>query len=158
MSDTPLSRYLRLLRNQHNYTQDKVANFLGITRGTYSHYETARLIPTTEALYKLSSFYNVPLAKLVRLSLLGNKKESQDLSSVEYVISDEQIELEFDALYSDFLEECADMTPSDLNQWITIEDREIVYYYHQLSGHNKRLMNYFMKLSVLKEPNPEKKK
>ena len=45
------------------------------------------------------------------------------------------------------------MSPSQLNKWASIEDREIMYYYHQLSGHDKRLMNYFMKIALLKNTN-----
>ena len=156
MSDSPLSKYLRLLRNQTDYTQDDLAKYLGITRSAYSHYENARLMPPTDSLYKLSAFYKISLSKLVRLSVLSSGKENENIKAAEYVISDEDMEFQFEKLYQDFLDECSDMSPSQLNKWATIEDREIVYYYHQLPGHDKRLMNYFMKIALLKEPRDKK--
>lgn len=150
MSDSPLSQYLRLLRTKHEYTQDELAKYLGVTRSTYSHYETARLMPPTDSLYKLSAFYKVSLSKLIRLSVISSSKDNSDIRSSEYVISDEDIEFRFEQLYQDFLEECSDMSAPALNKWMSIEDREIVYYYHQLSGHDKRLMNYMLKLALLK--------
>ncbi len=152
MSDTPLSQYLRLLRTKHEYTQDELAKYLGVTRATYSHYETARLIPPTDNLYKLSAFYKVSLSKLIRLSFLSSSKGKEDIKAAEYVVSDEDMEYQFEKLYKDFLTECSDMSPSQLNKWTSIEDRELIYYYHKLSGRDKRLMNYFMKLALLKDP------
>ncbi len=149
MSDTPLSQYLRLLRSSHEYTQDDLAKYLGITRATYSHYENARLIPPTDALYKLSAFYKVSLGKLVRLSVISSAKRNEDIKAAEYVISDEDIEYNLDMLYKDFLANCSDMTPKQLNKWITIDDRELVYNYHRLSGREKRLMSHFMKMTVI---------
>ena len=151
MSDTPLSQYLRLLRTQTDYTQDDLAQYLGVTRSTYSHYENARLMPPTDSLYKLSAFYKISLSKLVRLSVLSSGKGNESLKAAEYVISDEDMEFQFEKLYQEFLDECSDMSPSQLNKWATIEDREIVHYYHQLSGHDKRLMYYFMKIALLKD-------
>ncbi len=151
MSDSPLSQYLRMLRTQNNYTQDELAKYLGVTRSTYSHYENARLMPPTDSLYKLSAFYKISLSKLIRLSVLSSGKGNEDIKAAEYVISDEDMEFQFEKLYKDFLDECSDMTSNELNKWTTIEDREIVYYYHQLSGHDKRLMNYFLKLALLKD-------
>lgn len=39
-------KYLKLLRKEKKYKQDEVAEFLGIKRQAYSHYETGRNIPT----------------------------------------------------------------------------------------------------------------
>ena len=152
MSDTPLSQYLRMLRNSKEYTQDDLAKYLGVTRSTYSHYENSRLIPPTDSLYKLSAFYKVSLSKLVKLSVLSSGKGNESIKSAEYVLTDEDIEFRFDNMYSDFLKECSDMSASQLSKWMSIEDREMVYYYHQLSGRDKRLMNYFLRLSMLRNP------
>lgn len=155
MSDTALSHYLRLLRTNGEYTQDDLAKYLGVTRSTYSHYENARLMPSTDALYKLSSFYKVSLSKLIKLAVLSAGKANDDIKSAEYVITEDEIEQGSDKLYSAFLNECADMSPREISRWITIEDREIVYYYHMLAGREKRLMNYFMKLFILDKNNDE---
>ena len=148
MADTPLSQYLRMLRVNHGYKQDDLANYLGITRGTYSHYENARLIPPTDALYKLSAYYKVSLSKLIKLSIMSSDKNSS-LKAAEFVTNDEKIESMFDTLYSDFLNECSDMTSDQLSKWASIEDREIIYYYHRLSGQSKRVLNYMLRLMMV---------
>jgi len=73
--------------------------------------------------------------------------ENKDIKSAEYVLSDEDIEDRLDTIYNDFLKKCSDMSPRELNRWVTIEDRELIYY-HQLSGREKRLMNYFLRISA----------
>ena len=149
MSDSPLSQYLRLLRTKNEYTQEDLAKYLGVTRATYSHYENARLIPPTDTLYKLSAFYKVSLSHLVRLSVISSGKDKTDIKAAEYVISDDYVKDQLDTLYNDFLTKCSDMSPTQLNNWISIEDRELIHYYHQLSGREKRLVNFFMKIIVI---------
>lgn len=151
MSDTPLSQYLRLLRSNHEYKQDDIAKYLGITRATYSHYENARLIPPTDSLYKLSAFYKVSLSKLVKLAIMSSNNGKTTERAAEYITNDEEIEAQFDHLYNSFLKECADMTPEKLNTWSSIEDREIIYYYHHLKGQSKRLLNYVLRVMCLRD-------
>lgn len=158
MSYTPLSQYIRMLRTDHDLNQDEVARYLGVARVTYCAYENARLMPPTDALYKLSAYYKVSLSKLIRLAVMSLGKDNDNIRSSEYVISDNDISLEFDSLYSSFLDECSDMSPKELGKWTSIEDREIIYYYHKLSGRDKRLFNYFLKLAVLSNFDDKNKK
>lgn len=44
MSGKPLEKYLKELRKSYNYSQEYVASQLNITRQTYSHYETGRIL------------------------------------------------------------------------------------------------------------------
>ena len=149
MNDSPLSQYLRLLRTDSGHTQDEVAKYLGITRATYSHYETARLMPPTDALYKLSAYYKVSLSRLIKLSVASSSKENGDIKAVDYVVTDDDIKEGQDALYQKFLSECSDFSAQQLIKWMSVDDRELIFYYHQLSGREKRLVNYYMKLLVL---------
>ena len=158
MSDTPLSKYIRMLRTDKDLNQQELAKILGVTRATYSHYETARIIPPTDTLYKLSNYYKVSLSRLIRLAVLSLGEENRENRSAEYVISDNDISLEFDSLYKSFLDECADMSPKELGKWASIEDREIIFYYHRLSDHDKRLFYYFLKLGALNSFDKESKK
>ena len=50
MSNEKLAQKLRELRKVNNYTQDYVAEVLGVVRQTYSHYETGKRTPDTNAL------------------------------------------------------------------------------------------------------------
>ena len=45
MSNEKLAQKLRELRKVNNYTQDYVAEVLGVVRQTYSHYETGKRTP-----------------------------------------------------------------------------------------------------------------
>ena len=158
MSDTPLSQYLRMLRTDNDLHQDDLAKYLGITRATYSHYENARLMPPTDALFKLSAYYKISLSKLIRLAVMSLSKDNEDIRSCEYVLSDNDLTLEFDSLYNNFLDECADMSQKELVKWTSIEDREIIFYYHKLSGRDKRLFNYFLRLAVISNFDNKSKK
>jgi transcriptional regulator with XRE-family HTH domain len=151
MKDTPLAKYLRMLRDNQGLKQDEVARQLGITRGTYSHYENGRLTPPADALYKLSSIFHVSLEQLIRLSMEKDGEDSVKFNSAEVVEKDEDIQQDSDAIYNSFLSECADMSKDRLAKWVTIEDRELIYYYHRLSGRDKRIVKFFLKaLSLMK--------
>jgi transcriptional regulator with XRE-family HTH domain len=50
---------LKLLRNQQQKTQQEVATYLGIARGSYAQYEIGRRLPDLYTLYKLANFFNV---------------------------------------------------------------------------------------------------
>ena len=58
MKNEMLAQKLKELRKVNNYTQDYVAEVLGVVRQTYSHYETGKRTPDTNALYKLAGLYN----------------------------------------------------------------------------------------------------
>lgn len=78
MGDNLIGSRLKELRKIHNYTQDYVAEVLNKTRQTYSHYETGRLKPSPETLYKLSGLYNISVDDLLHLSLKLDKDKSFD--------------------------------------------------------------------------------
>ena len=54
MKNKLLPQKLKELRKVNNYTQDYVAEVLGVVRQTYSHYETGKRTPDAEAFYKLA--------------------------------------------------------------------------------------------------------
>lgn len=63
-----LSKKLKELRKENNYSQQEIANLLGIAQVTYSHYETgSRCIPI-KSLIKLAKFYNVSTDYLLGIS------------------------------------------------------------------------------------------
>jgi HTH-type transcriptional regulator immR len=55
----PLADRLLLLRRAQRWTQEEVAERLGIDRSTYSYYERGRSRPSYENLLKISSLYQV---------------------------------------------------------------------------------------------------
>ena len=65
-----LPQKLKELRKVNNYTQDYVAEVLGVVRQTYSHYETGKRTPDAEALYKLAGLYNISIDDLLHLTII----------------------------------------------------------------------------------------
>ena len=53
-----ISKYLQLLRKSNNYTQDDLAEKLGISRQAVSKWETGMTIPDLEVLLKISKLYD----------------------------------------------------------------------------------------------------
>lgn len=69
MDNKKLASKLKELRIAHNYTQYDVAAMLGVARQTYANYEAGRRTPDSEALYKLSGFYNISVDDLMHLTV-----------------------------------------------------------------------------------------
>lgn len=54
-----LSLKILELRQKNKYTQKYVAEYLGIDKSTYAHYEAGRRLPNANKLSKLASLYNL---------------------------------------------------------------------------------------------------
>ena len=48
---------LRMLRKEHNLTQEQISNIIGIKESTYSTYETGRCDVNSDVLVKLTQYY-----------------------------------------------------------------------------------------------------
>lgn len=75
MAAKTLEKYLKELRNACGYSQEFIASNLNITRQTYSHYETGRIIPPVNALYNLAKLYGVPVDNFLELLVTYNINE-----------------------------------------------------------------------------------
>ena len=80
MDNSRLSTRLKELRKLNNLNQEYVASQLDISRQAYSHYETGRNTPPTDALIKLAQLYHVPAAELFALSASAPSEESYFLN------------------------------------------------------------------------------
>lgn len=65
MSAPLLAAKLLELRQQFNYSQVEVADYLGMTREGYSHYERNSREPNLEALMRLSRLYKIDISELI---------------------------------------------------------------------------------------------
>lgn len=65
MSTPLLSAKLVELRKQSGYSQQEVADYLGLTREGYSHYERNARDPSLESLVKLCRLYHVDINELI---------------------------------------------------------------------------------------------
>ncbi len=138
MDNSLLSKRLKELRKIHNFTQDYVAEAIGATRQTYSHYETGRRTPSTETLYKLCGLYNVPVDDLIRLSVNidrtiyydapGPSKSSENLAS--------------------YLEYFNDPYNRKKYQYNTSLEKELLFYFQKISDYDKREIIEFTKIKA----------
>ena len=63
-----LSKRLKELRIENNYSQYETANLIGITQVTYSHYELGRRSVSIQNLVKIAQIYNVSTDYLLGIS------------------------------------------------------------------------------------------
>lgn len=56
---------LKTIREKKHVSQQNVADYLGITRQAYSHYEVGRRKPDYETLLKLAEYYDVSVLDLL---------------------------------------------------------------------------------------------
>jgi transcriptional regulator with XRE-family HTH domain len=73
--------YLRKLRNEVCYSQEYMANQLGISQSTYQRIETGDIKISIERLSKISEILNKPIEKII--SSFKNSKESAYESLLE---------------------------------------------------------------------------
>lgn len=70
-----LNKRIRALRIKNRYTQQKMADMLGITLNAYQKYEQAERTPSLDCLVKIADIFNVPtdflLCRDVFLQSLG---------------------------------------------------------------------------------------
>lgn len=139
MSGRPLEKYLKELRKSYNYSQEYVASQLNITRQTYSHYETGRIMPPVDSLYNLSKLYGVPLNSFLELSInhhqnaehsleesMGNKSEGDDLN--------------------EFLKHISIPENSKKFKFLKRQEKLVLYYYQLLDDRDQEDILAFMKI------------
>ena len=105
---------LRLMRKKYGYSQEQVADFLGVTRFTIANYESGRRKPSVRILKKLAALYKVSLDDITEndsadsietlLALAQSVFSSSDISRV-------QKESVFQAIMRSYLS-----TQEDMNQ------------------------------------------
>lgn len=120
-----LPERLKELRNSFSYSQAFIAEKLCISRQTYSHYETGRIIPPADALCQLADLYHVSVDTLL----------SHHISNAldEKLISARQTPVQAD-----------DAGQAEYNTFLTLGENKKKYAY--LSDKEKRLLFYFLKL------------
>lgn len=75
---------LKELRKEKEITQEKLANYLNVSRSTIAGYETGKRKPEYETLQKLANYFNVSVDYL-----LGNSKERSSAEKIKKAISDD---------------------------------------------------------------------
>ncbi|MGN0414291.1 MAG: helix-turn-helix domain-containing protein [Agathobacter sp.] len=140
MDNNRLAQKLLALRKSHQYTQDYVASFLGVVRQTYSHYENGLRTPSYETLYKLAGLYQISVDDLLHLSIELDENEYYDAP----VPTQTSREL---SNYLDFLN-----NPNNKKklQFHSDLEKEILFYFSQLSEEDQKEMIAFAKIKAQK--------
>ena len=145
MSQTLLAKYLKMLRKKHGYTQEALSEKLGISRANYSHYENSMYVPSNDIFDSLSQLYDVPLVNFVKLSALSGKNHSPKNVKINSLIESNPQAPAFDPLYIEFIDNYSDLSKKDLNDYLSEEDFELIFYFHKLSRRDQLLALAYMK-------------
>jgi len=100
IAEEKLGEVMRKYRVEHNYTQKKVADYLGIDRTTYTKYETVRK-PEIDVIMKLAALYDLSVDEFlgdffetVEENITPFKKASEsDKDGENNVLSDDEKQL-----------------------------------------------------------------
>ena len=100
------SDFLKQLRTDAGYTQQDIADMLGINRSTYAYYECGKTEPAIRHLKKLSALYKLHMEDLVccrycpaHLTLNTAEPETADTSDVQKFQSLDRSERQLVLLY-----------------------------------------------------------
>lgn len=140
MNNKLLPQKLKELRKVNNYTQDYVAEVLGVVRQTYSHYETGKRTPDAEALYKLAGLYNISIDDLMHLTMNVDRTISYDAP----VPTQSSTDLgEYLAFFNN---------PSNKKKYYfnTNLERELLFYFDKISEEDKKEIIEFTKIKARK--------
>ena len=74
------------LRKQKNLTQQELADMLGISRTSYSNYETGRRKPEIELLIRLSAFYEINIIVML-FTLCMDEAETNNIMPSDIIRS-----------------------------------------------------------------------
>ena len=136
-----LATKLKELRKAHSYTQDYVAETLGIVRQTYSHYETGKRTPSSEMLYKLAGLYEISIDDLMYLVISLDRNTYFDAPAP----SEESVEIE---KYLEFTN-----SPSNVNKLKHLNnlEKELLFYFERISLEDKKEIIEFTKIKARKK-------
>ena len=97
-----VSESLKKVRKEHKFTQQDIADVLGIDRSTYTFYETGKTSPSIATLQKLSNVYNVTIGYLagyeenrpeLKSKHVSPSISTPDIDPIALLSKDEQIML-----------------------------------------------------------------
>lgn len=136
MATIQLSTKLKELRKVNGYTQDYIADYLDVSRQTYSHYETGRRTPDFDTLNKLATFYSVSIETLITLATTS---EPVSYTNEKNPVVDELAE--FLTFYSE---------PENIKkyQYNTRMEKELLFLFSKLSDKDKKEIIEIAKLKI----------
>ena len=74
---------IKMLRNNHNISQEKLANILNINRNYLSRIETGKSEPSLKVLKDVSEYFKVDITTLMDIQLSGSNTEEKIKKIIE---------------------------------------------------------------------------
>lgn len=136
-----LPKKLKELRKAHSYTQDYVAEVLGIVRQTYSHYETGKRTPSSEMLYKLAGLYEISIDDLMHLTINLDRN----------IYYDAPAPTESSQEIADFLEYFNSPSNQKKYQYNTNLEKELLYHFSKITDADKKELIEIAKIKARKK-------
>lgn len=128
--DLSLQEYLKTLRKSLGYSQEFVASHLNITRQTYSHYETGRIMPPVNSIYNIARLYGMPVETFLEKEVTYRIYEDFDKSPRASVRDG------IDNVH-EYNKKCANLSHAE---------RELLYYFSMLDDRDRSDIIAFMKI------------
>ena len=75
LNEVIIVKNLKKLRDEHNLTQQQMADIFGLQRPTYTRYEKGERQPDFETLIKISDYFNVSVPLRKRRMIIGSSVE-----------------------------------------------------------------------------------
>lgn len=120
-----LGDYLRYLRNTHQLTQSYVASQLYISRQTLSHYETNRIKPSPESLYRLAHVYCISMENFAAFHV----DYDTDNSNSDYFRNTFWLEPNDQKAYLEFINIPANQK---ICKYLSPYEKHLIYYFRNL--------------------------
>lgn len=140
MKNTAFSDKLKELRKAHNYNQLYVSTALGISRQTYSHYETGIRTPNPETIYKLAGLYEVSVDELMQLLLMPDENTYYDAPAPSPSTNE----------LSDFLEYINKPQNHKKFHLLNHLEKQLLYYFEKISEDDRKEIIEFTKIKAKK--------
>ena len=153
MSTPLLSAKLIELRQYFNLSQQEVADYLGLTREAYSHYERAAREPSLETLVKLSKLYEIDISELINeQTILSSETLAMEIRTEKCILNDKHLfHLTRPSITKNLIHLLKLLSGKNSNldvTNITKEDIDVLIQYKSLSNHAQKEVRQFIKFKL----------
>jgi len=126
---------LRKLRKSRKLTQKELANKVGMSRGTYAHYEINKRQPDYETLQIIADFFGVSTDRL--LGRTGGSSNENESSNIEMTFTDGEKSLNEAIIKGAKVNEIREKFNFDITDLTDDELEKIIAYVRVSRAHDK---------------------
>lgn len=137
MNHNSLPERLKELRSIFEYSQAYVAEKLSISRQTYSHYETGRIMPPPDSLYALAGLYHVTVDMLLT-DQSGQPEKRADTRTAHMITNSE--------LFPTYIDYVSNPENKKRFSNLTPYEKKLLFYYSLLDERDQNDILSFMEV------------